>query len=280
VISGGIRFIDAVMMDNRVTRITSTSNTVIRQLRELARKKGRMRHNAFIVEGMKLVEEALICKVPVRYFVVAESSYRQFRDMFPDSGTVPVYLVPDELFSKVSTTETPQGVLAVAPLLDIENSTVISDGTRFVILEQLQDPGNLGTIIRTADACGFDGILLSPGCTDLHNPKVIRSAMGSVFHIRILSCPDIFDTVEILKKRGIRVAAAHPRDSEAVWNLPLSDKIAIVIGNEGNGLSERMLDAVDIRVMIPMPGRAESLNAASAAAMIMYESMRQRMSGI
>lgn len=268
------------IMNNGITRITSTSNRIIKQLRELAQKKGRIRHSSFIIEGMKLVEEAMMYGVPVRYLVAAESSYTEFERIFAARESVPVYLVPDALFETVSTTETPQGVLAVAPLLEYNEHEVISGGSRYVILEQLQDPGNMGTIIRTADACGFDGVLLSSGCADLHNPKVIRSAMGSVFHIPVVSCRDIYDTIYVLKKRGIRVVAAHTRDSEDVWNLPLSDRIAIVIGNEGNGLTQRMLDAVDRRGMIPMPGQAESLNAASAAAMILYESLRQRMTGM
>jgi len=264
-------------MDMQVTRITSASNRIIKQLRELADRKGRLRHNAFIIEGLKLVEEALACKVPIGYFLVADSMYPEFRSMMEGSKSVPVYIVPDDLFERVSTTETPQGILAVAPLIDSQDQSIADRGSRFVILERLQDPGNLGTIIRTADACGFDGVLLSPGCADPYNPKVVRSAMGSVFHIPILSCADIFDAIDKLKRRGIRIAAAHPRDSEIAWNLPLADNIAVVIGNEGSGLSQRMMDAVDIRVMIPMPGKAESLNAATAASMILYESMRQRM---
>mgnify|MGYP001162892038 CR=1 FL=1 len=264
-------------MDKKVIRITSTSNSIIKQLRELTGRKGRLRYNAFIIEGLKLVEEALSYKVPVSYFLVAESLYPEIRSMMEGNNAAPVYLVPDGLFEKVSTTETPQGILAVAPLSISQDPSLTDRGSRFVILERLQDPGNLGTIIRTADACGFDGVLLSPGCADPYNPKAMRSAMGSVFHIPILSCADIFGTTDKLKGRGIRIVAAHTRDSDIVWNLPLADRIAVVIGNEGSGLSQRMLDAIDIRVMIPMPGKAESLNAASAASMILYESMRQRM---
>jgi TrmH family RNA methyltransferase len=243
----------------------------------LAGKRGRAQQNAFIIEGLKLVEEALRYQVHISFFLVSDSFYHGFQSMIAGEKTAQVYLVPDDLFMRVSTTETPQGVLAVAPLLDHEDSSLADRGTRFVILERLQDPGNMGTIIRTADACGFDGVLLSPCCADQYNPKVIRSAMGSVFHIPVLSCADIYDALNKLKDRGIRIVAAHTRDSEVAWSLPLADMIAVVIGNEGSGLSQRMLDAVDIRVMIPMPGKAESLNAASAASMILYESMRQRM---
>ncbi len=267
-------------MEEMVTRITSASNRVIKQLRELAHKKGRIRWNAFIIEGLKLVEEALMHQVSISFFVVADSFLPEFEAMMdgmPGRMAVPVYLVPDDLLKRVSTTETPQGVLAVAPLLNLEDQSLIAHGSRYVILEHLQDPGNIGTIIRTADACGFDGVLLSSGCVDPHNPKVIRSAMGSVFHIPILSCADIYDTIDSLKGRGIRIVAAHTRDSAYVWDLPLADRIALVIGNEGSGLSQRMLDVTDIHAMIPNPGRAESLNAASAASMILYESMRQRM---
>lgn len=264
-------------MDNRVTRITSASNRIIKQLRELTDKKGRMQWNAFIIEGFKLVDEALQYRVPISFFLVADSEYPKFEPLATGREDIPVYLVPDDLFKRVSTTGTPQGVLAVAPLLDQEDQSLIAEGSRYVILEQLQDPGNIGTIIRTADACGFDGVLLSSGCADPHNPKVIRAAMGSIFHIPILSCADIYGVINRLKDRGIKTVAAHPRDSSVVWDLPLADKIAVVIGNEGNGLSPQMLEKVDMRAMIPMPGKAESLNAASAASMILYESMRQRL---
>lgn len=265
-------------MDARITRITSASNKVIKQLRDLADKKGRTKWDAFIIEGLKLVDEALQYRIPIRYFLVADSVYSRFESMVSGREDIPVYLVPDDLFERVSTTGTPQGILAVAPLMDHEDRSVVAEGSKYVILEQLQDPGNVGTIIRTADACGFDGVLLSAGCADPHNPKVIRAAMGSLFHIPIFSCADIFDTINSLKRRGIRIVAAHPRDSAVVWDLPLADNIAVVIGNEGNGLSQKMLDSVDIRAMIPMPGKAESFNAASAASMILYESMRQRLS--
>lgn len=264
-------------MDKRVTRITSASNRIIKQLRELDDKKGRTRWNAFIIEGLKLADEALRHLARIDYFLVADSLYPEFESMMAGRKDIPVYLVPDDLFKRVSTTGTPQGVLAVAPLLDHEDPSLIAEGSRYVVLEQLQDPGNIGTIIRAADACGFDAVLLSPGCADPHNPKVIRSAMGSVFHIPILSCADIFDTISRLRSRGIRIVAAHPRDSSIIWDLPLADIIAVVIGNEGNGLSQRMLDITDLRAMIPMPGQAESLNAASAASMVLYESMRQRL---
>ena len=258
-------------MVEMVTRITSASNRVIKQLRDLAHKKGRIQWNAFIIEGLKLVEEALMHQVSISFLLCRQllPEFEAMVDGMPGRMTAPVYLVPDYLLKRVSTTETPQGVLAVAPLLNLEDQSLIAHGSRYVILEQLQDPGNIGTIIRTADACGFDGILLSSGCADPHNPKVIRSAMGSVFHIPILSCADIYTTIDGLKGRGIRIVAAHTRDSAYVWDLPLADGIALVIGNEGSGLSQRMLDITDIHAMIPMPGQAESLNAASAASMIL-----------
>lgn len=263
---------------DRCLRITSSSNRIIKEIRELSDRKGRTRAGAFKVEGGKLAIEAAENGAAFRYIVLAESYISRYENSPLPGRPWPVYLLPDELFARISDTETPQGILAVAELPGIPDIASLRL-SRCVILENLQDPGNVGTIIRTADACGFDGVLLSSGCADPYSPKVLRAAMGSVFHMPVIPCADIYGTVRKLKDQGIRIASAHPRDSGIIWESDIADRIALVIGNEGNGLSDIMLDLCDIRVMIPMPGKAESLNAAAAASMLIYESMRQRECG-
>ena len=267
-------------MKEEYFRITSASNTVMKEVRNLAEKKGRVKSGAFVVEGVKLVTEALSYRISIRFIIVSDSFIPRFETMLPELSGVRVYQVPDFLFSKISTTESPQGILAVADFPVGERDSLLKQFTRCVILENVQDPGNVGTIIRTADACGFDGILLSSGCADPYNPKVLRSAMGSAFHLPVITCEDIYDTIKSMKASGMRIVAAHPRDAAILWDSPLADNIAVVIGNEGSGLSELMLDLTDVCVMIPMPGKAESFNAAAAASILMYESMRQKMTGL
>lgn len=133
----------------------------------------------------------------------------------------------------------------------------------------------MGTIIRTADAAGMTGVIVSKGCVDVYNPKVLRSTMGSIFHIPICQSQDIFETMDRMKKRGIKICAAHLEGSCDYFDLEYKNNIAIVIGNEANGISEEVKNFADILVRIPMPGRAESLNASVAAGILMYEILRK-----
>ncbi|NLX72539.1 MAG: RNA methyltransferase, partial [Bacteroidales bacterium] len=157
-----------------------------------------------------------------------------------------------------------------------DKKDVISSVKQVIVLENLQDPGNLGTIIRSADACGFDAVILSKDSADPYNPKVIRSTMGSLFHIPIIIEEDFDGFLNELRSRNIRLVAAHTRDALSCWQADLTGNVAIIIGNEGNGLSEHILELADMTVMIPMKGKAESLNASAAASMLIYECMRQR----
>jgi len=259
------------------TDITSNANKVVKDILKLSEKKGRSQLGAYILEGLRLVEEAKTYGAEILYYVFAESLTDRFAGFFETVQDVRIYRFSDDLFKRVSQTETPQGIMAVARTPKYDAAKVIQTLKRCVILENLQDPGNLGTIIRTADACGFDGVVISKGSVDPYNPKVLRSTMGSMFHIPVMVSGNLLEVLSILKERGVRIATAHPRASETIWDAPLGDKIAIVIGNEGNGLSDEMLRASDIRVTIPMPGKAESFNASVAASMFLYESMRQRM---
>ncbi len=257
-------------------RITSASNPIIKELRSLADKKGRLQEKALLLEGLRLVEDAADFGADIRYFVVSDNYLGRNESLLSRFPHHRVILLPDDLFRRVGGTENPQGIIAVVELPTHDQAGILSQVNRIIVLEGLQDPGNVGTIIRTADACGFDAILLSKDCVDPYNPKVIRSTMGSLFHLPVLICEDIYQTLEALKKRSIQIIAAHPREAMPCWEADLSKDIALVIGNEGNGLTECMLNLSDKKVMIPMCGRTESLNASTAAAMLLYEGMRQR----
>ena len=186
------------------------------------------------------------------------------------------FIVPDKLFSEISDTENPQGILAV---LKIETHSIDEIKLRnnfILVLDSIQDPGNLGTIIRTADAAGVDGVVLSRGCVDLYNPKVLRATMGSIYHVPVYYNEDINNTVKVLKQNGSTVYAAHLDGINNYFDMDMKRKIVIIIGNEANGISEEVVRIADHLVKIPIIGSSESLNAAIAASLIMYEAVRQR----
>ncbi|MCX7772794.1 MAG: RNA methyltransferase [Clostridia bacterium] len=257
-------------------KITSAANPLIKELKGLQDKKGRQKEKAVLLEGIRLVSDALESGALVRYFVIAEGFIDRAQIIIDRYEGTKIFMLPDGLFERVGETQTPQGIMAVVDIPHHSLSEVLAKGRRLMLLESLQDPGNLGTIIRTADACGFDAVLLSKDSVDPFNPKVVRSTMGSLFHLPIIVLDDLYSTIVELKAHGIRLVCAHPRDGLSCWEAHLSDSIAIVIGNEGNGLTEQIIGLADVTVMIPMEGKAESLNASVAASMLLYESMRQK----
>lgn len=187
-----------------------------------------------------------------------------------------VYSVADSLFESVSDTDNPQGVLAVLGLKrESMKDAALRDGI-VVILDGIRDPGNMGTIIRTADAAGCAAVVVTNGCVDLFNPKVLRSTMGSVFHLPVLHCGNTLEAVDICRRKGFLVCASHIEGSVDIYDADLSGNVALVIGSEAEGVGDEVLDYSDMLIRIPMAGRAESLNAAVAAAVMIYEAVRQR----
>lgn len=255
-------------------RITSASNNLIKLIRSLHDKKGRLKEKAIVLEGIRLVTDAVNSGAQILYFIISDSFIAKNRTLPEGFPAAKVVLLPDELFKKTCETDNPQGIMAVARI-PMHDEGIILQSERIIILENIQDPGNAGTIIRTADAFGFDAVLFSKESVDPFNSKVIRSTMGSLFHLPVMVYQDIYSVAEKLKNRGVSIIAAHPRDAEYCYDMDLSGKLAIVIGNEGNGITERMMKLSDKRVMIPMLGGAESLNASAAASILLYESMRQ-----
>ena len=190
-------------------------------------------------------------------------------------------LLSDPVFAHISDTKTPQGILAVVRRRKYSMRDILREdpGKALVaVLDNLQDPGNLGTIFRTAEAAGVTGIILSRDCVDIYNPKVIRSTMGAVFRVPFLYAEDLQGTIVELKREGIKVYAAHLKGRKAYDQEDYREGCAFLIGNEGNGLRDEIAECADHYVIIPMLGRAESLNAAVAAAVLMFEVSRQRRS--
>lgn len=235
----------------------------------LRREKG-----LYIVEGIRMVRE--IPADTIRKLYIAESMADKFADVCKEKNAE-VEIVRDSVFQSMSGTNTPQGILAeVYQKQTTEEELFTRDTEPFLlIIERLQDPGNLGTIIRTAEGAGVTGIILSSDSVDIYNPKVIRSTMGSVFRMPVFVTENLTDTIDRIKKRGIPVYGAH-LDGDTFYEKNFTGKCAFLIGNEGNGLSDEISAKADDLIRIPMCGQVESLNAAVSTAVIAYEVLRQR----
>lgn len=254
--------------------ITSTSNQQVKNLLQLQKKsKVRKEQGVFVVEGVKMFREApadWIVKTYVsqEFLKKEEAAVLKGRDY---------EIVEDRVFKTMSDTMTPQGILAVVrqPVSSLE--TLLNDPAPFfMVLENIQDPGNLGTILRTAEGAGVNGILMSRDTVDIFNPKTIRSTMGSVYRVPFLYVEDICETVRKLKNKGISAYAAHLKGTGSYDEQDYTKGTAFLIGNEGNGLTDELADLADTYIRIPMYGKVESLNAAIASAVLMYEAQRQR----
>ena len=266
--------------------ITSTANAQVKELVKLM-KKSRARDEAqvFLIEGPRMAGE--LADDPgwsrkIGKIYLSESyAERNGQEKEKLERTAPVEILADPVFAHVSGTKTPQGILAVVKRRAYDMSDILgadSANALVLVLDNLQDPGNLGTIFRTAEAAGVTGIILSRDCVDIYNPKVVRSTMGALFRMPFLYVDDLPGTIGELKDAGIQVYAAHLKGERAYDQEDYRTGCAFLIGNEGNGLRDEVAECADHYVIIPMQGKAESLNAAVAAAVLMFEAGRQRRS--
>lgn len=250
-------------------------NPIIKNIIQLQKKKSaRKKQNLFVLEGIRSVNEIPVATEVKYYITTPDLDERAIFGLQENKWIV----VTEEIYKAMSETQSPQGAMAVVeiPHLELETLKVKEKGF-YLILENIQDPGNLGTIIRTAHAFGVDAVFLTKGCVDLYSPKVVRSTMGSIFHIPIIIDYEIEDYMNYLKAQGVTLYATHlGEDTKAVYDIHFEEKLGIVIGNEGNGISEYVKEQADYNMMIPMPGGSESLNASVATSVCMYEVMRQR----
>lgn len=264
--------------------ITSISNPKMKELTQM-QKRSRARNQAgfFIVEGLRMIREVPSERLVQLY--VTEEFYNKYKK--ESFFSAQKEFVSDQVFEYISDTKTPQGILAVVRQYTFTEDDVIekSDdkGTsgrkrpaHILVLDNLQDPGNLGTMFRTAEAAGATGVILSKDCVDIYNPKVIRSTMGAVFRMPFVYVENMPETIEKLKKHGIHVYAAHLEGQQAYDEEDYQSATAFLIGNEGNGLRKEVARCADTWVRIPMEGQTESLNAATAATVLMFEVSRQR----
>lgn len=253
--------------------ITSSANSVFKNLCKLKDKKYRDKNGLFIAEGLRFVRD-IPENVFIEEYILAESEAYKFDDL---RDGVRTYVFSDSLFGQISDTDSPQGIIAVCRKLKYESSDVFKNRNGFyIIAENINDPGNLGTVIRTADAFNAEAIFLSAGSVDIYNSKVLRSTMGSIFHIPIITGVDINEIAHEMRSRGIALYAAHLKGKKKPQNIDLNKPSAFILGNEARGLSDNAASLCDELIKIPIPGKAESLNLSVAAAVLMYEAVRQR----
>ncbi len=245
--------------------ITSLKNPKITTWKSLKDRKGRRETGCFLVEGRKMVEEAIASAFPVEAILV--DADRQGEFALP--AGIPAYSMPGHVLAAVCDTKTPQGIAAVVRMAEVE-----LHGERLVAMDGVQDPGNVGTIIRTADAAGFDGVILSTQCADVFSPKVLRATMGSVFRMGIRVTDDLPGLLAQMVQEGASVLSSQLDGEPFYQRSPLNERFVLVIGSEGNGVTDEVKAIATHKVKLPMRGGAESLNAAVAAGIMMYELTR------
>ena len=262
-------------MDNIV--ITSKDNEKIKEIKKLKEKKYREETNLFVVEGIKIVKEAIEYDADIQKIVISNDAigYEVDEEVLKIIQKYEVMIVSQNVFESISDVKTPQGILAV--IKNKENVKVDYNEDVIFILDNIQDPGNLGTIIRTLDAAGIKQLIVSNDTVDYMSPKVLRSTMGGAFRVNVIVADNLLNMIDEIKKNGFEVAVTDLATDKSIYDVDYSKK-AIVIGNEANGVSDEVKDKADIRVKIPMLGNAESLNAAVATSVIAYEYVRQKLS--
>lgn len=258
-----------------IETILSKDNKLIKEIKKLKEKKYRTAYSKFIVEGFRFVEEALKSSFNVPYLFFCDKSENKFENFINTieiKGNTKIFKVSEAVLNSILSTENPQGIAAV-----VENKAfnINCDDGFYVLADKVQDPGNMGTIIRTADAAGANGVIITKGTVDIYNDKTLRATMGSIFKIPII-IENEFETVYKLKKNGFKLIVSSLETKNNFYDIDLKGKVIIAVGNEGSGISEKIYSIADEKVKIPMPGNAESLNAAIAAAIMMFEAVRQK----
>ena len=251
--------------------IESKNNNLFKEIKKLKEKKHRIKSNKYLIEGLRFVEEAIKSKVSIDSIIFTESFKEKNPDLFLKiNENIKLIQMNEALLKQLCSTENPQGIVGV---INMQNKE-LKIGELVILVDKVQDPGNMGTIIRTAHAAGAAGIVMTKGTVDIYNDKTLRSTMGSIFYIPIVE-DDSLDFVKSLKKEGYKLVVSSLQGKNNFFEENLQGKVMIAVGNEGNGVSDEVYDIADIKVKIPMPGEAESLNVAVATSIMIYEKIRQ-----
>ena len=258
--------------------ISSKDNELIKHIRKLKDKKERDKACEYIIEGIKLLEEAIKENAGIKQIVICDDCEKSDsipKDLMYEIAKYDCIYVTNKLFKTVSEVKTPQGVLAVVGK-ESKDAEISYNEDIIVALDDVQDPGNLGTILRTVDSIGLKQILVSKGTADPYNPKVIRSTMGAIFRIKVIECEDLEKTLKEIKKNKFKIVVSSLQAKTSIYDINYNKKV-IVIGNEANGVEEKIQNLADEKIKIPMLGKTESLNASVATGIILYEYVRQKL---
>lgn len=257
--------------------ITSKDNEIIKNIRKLKEKKYRDIANEYIVEGIKLIEESIEEDANIKTIVVCEECIKDNcidQKLLYKIAKYDCIYVSEKVFSLLTDVVNPQGMLAVIEKTSSEDK-IKYDEDIIVVLDGIQDPGNLGTILRTVNSVGLTQIILSKTSVDAYNPKVVRSTMGAIFRVNIIEAEDLTSTLKNMKKHKYKIVATSLSGQESIYEMDYK-KTVIVIGNESKGVSREILEIADTKTKIPMLGKTESLNASIATGVILYEYVRRK----
>lgn len=258
--------------------ISSKDNEIIKKIKSLKEKKYRDIENCYIVEGIKLVKEAIVENAKIKQIVVCEDCIKDGeidKDALYEIAKYDVVYVTEKVFKTITDVKTPQGIIAVIEKNNI-NSKIDYSQDIIIALDGVQDPGNLGTILRTVDSANLKQIILSKDSADSYNPKVVRSTMGAIFRVNIIEADSLKEMLQEAKKNNFKVMVTSLDTKNSIYDVDYSKKV-IVIGNEANGVSKEVQAIADEKVKIPMLGKTESLNASVAAGIMIYEYVRKKL---
>jgi TrmH family RNA methyltransferase len=257
------------------------SKEKLKELLKLKTQKGRKTQGRFLIEGMRLCEEMANSNWEAESVLFSSSfqnssSGKKLLQKF-ERRNVKTIPVKDEVVKKLSDTVTPQGIIAVVKIKEFSLNELWSESSNIILaLDAIRDPGNVGTLIRTADAFGIDGVILSSDTVELYNPKVVRSTMGSIFHLPIFDEVDLEKTIPQLKRSNFKIYGTDAKEGKDLDKLDFSARICLLIGNEAEGLNKNLLDLSDEIIRIPIFGKAESLNASVAGGILLYEITKRK----
>ena len=258
--------------------ISSKENQFIKHIKKLKDKKYRDINNEYLIEGIKLIKEAIQEKAKIKQIVICDECEKIEaipKDLMYEIAKHECIYVTKKLFETLTNVVEPQGILAIIGKSDPKQEINYNEDI-IVALDDIQDPGNLGTILRTVDSIGLTQIIISKGTADVFNPKVIRSSMGAIFRVKVIESEDLKQTLLEIKKHKFELLVTSLQTKKSVYDIKYKKKI-IVIGNEANGVSKEIQELSDYKIKIPMLGKTESLNASVATGIILYEYVRQKL---
>ena len=255
--------------------ISSKENNIIKEVKRLKEKK--YRNEKYIIEGHKMIDEAIQESVKIDIIIMTEEFANHNQKYVEKINNYKFILVTENVFKELTEVKTPQGILAV--VYKKEQRKIDEKADYIMALDDVQDPGNIGTIIRTLDSANIKQLIVSRGTVDAYSPKVVRSTMGAIFRIQIIEVENLLETLKSLKQNGFELVSTSLQTDKNIYDIDYNKKI-VIIGNEANGVSKEIQDISSYKVKIPMLGKTESLNASVAASIMIYEYVREKIEGI